>query len=129
MFSSKPVAPPSSPNGLTDRALQAADQAILGTGAAASAAIDHLAVGVHHLQDQASDAVEQAASRAESLMHEGTQALRQGSRLLRDSARSASTQTQDYIEREPLKAVLIAAASGAALVALWSLLARSGSRR
>ncbi len=62
-------------------------------------------------------------------MHEGTQALRQGSRLLRDSARSASSQTQDYIQREPLKAVLIAAASGAALVALWSLLARSGSRR
>lgn len=93
------------------------------------AADDHLAVGVHHLQDQASEAVEQAASRAESLMHEGTQALRQGSKLLRDSARSASHQTQDYIQREPLKAVLIAAASGAALVALWSLVARSGPRR
>ena len=49
---------------------------------------------------------------------------------LRDQAVRASDKTVGYIKDEPMKAMLIAAAAGAALMALVALLGRSntGSR-
>ena len=47
---------------------------------------------------------------------------------LRDKAVDYSHATSDYIKAEPVKAVLIAAATGAALMALVSLLSRPRDR-
>ena len=47
---------------------------------------------------------------------------------LREQASHTTEATVRYIQRDPLKAVLIAAASGAALMALVSLLSRSHTR-
>jgi ElaB/YqjD/DUF883 family membrane-anchored ribosome-binding protein len=44
---------------------------------------------------------------------------------LRDQAMRAGTNTTHYIRAEPVKSVLMAAATGAALMALVSLLNRS----
>ena len=47
---------------------------------------------------------------------------------LRDSADAASNRTVGYIKDEPVKAVLIAAATGAALMALLSLVSHARHR-
>lgn len=51
--------------------------------------------------------------------------MRQTSQQLRDKAMHASDTTASYIRNDPIKSVLIAAATGAALMALVSLVTRS----
>jgi len=51
-----------------------------------------------------------------------------GSLRLRDRAHRASDHTVGYIRDEPVKAILIAVAAGAAIAALASLLSRSRNR-
>jgi len=67
------------------------------------------------------------AEQAESLARRGADALRDGSQQLRAKAGEASEQTAGYIRDEPFKAVLIAAAVGAALMGLAALLGRRTS--
>jgi ElaB/YqjD/DUF883 family membrane-anchored ribosome-binding protein len=52
-------------------------------------------------------------------------AVRDGTQHLLDRAHHASDTTVTYIKGEPVKAMLIAAAAGAALMALAGLLTRS----
>lgn len=70
----------------------------------------------------------QAADKASALAQRGLDAVRERSQDLRSSALRASDRTVEYIQAEPVKAVLIAAAAGAALMALVGLLARRGDR-
>jgi len=72
--------------------------------------------------------IDRAAAQADALAQRGLEAVRDGSQRLRDGARHASEGTVHYIQAEPLKAVLIAAATGAALMALVSLASRSRDR-
>jgi ElaB/YqjD/DUF883 family membrane-anchored ribosome-binding protein len=62
------------------------------------------------------------------MAQQGADAVRDGSKMLRDNATRLGDSTTRYIQEEPLKAVLIAAAAGAALVGLVSLLSRSNHR-
>jgi ElaB/YqjD/DUF883 family membrane-anchored ribosome-binding protein len=79
------------------------------------------------------DATTQAADKAlNSLNHEAQNLAQRGNRLLHDSsaqvrkqAEQARDATRGYIQHDPLKAVLIAAAAGAVLVLLGSVLTRS----
>jgi ElaB/YqjD/DUF883 family membrane-anchored ribosome-binding protein len=64
-------------------------------------------------------------SHASALAHRGVEALHDGSRGLRAQAHRASVGTNRYIQQEPVKAVLIAAATGAMLMALIGFVARS----
>lgn len=125
MFTRKPI---DNGSGLVERATHVADESIHSAQVAATAVVDGLADGAQALHKQASSAVEQAAQRVETLARQGAQALRSSSQLLLDKAHAASSQTQHYIEREPVKAVLIAAATGAMLMALATLVVRSGKR-
>lgn len=68
--------------------------------------------------------LERAGEQASALAHRGLDAVSDSSRHLRDQARHASRCTVSYIEDEPVKAVLIAAAAGALLGLLVSLLGR-----
>lgn len=74
------------------------------------------------------DGVDRGASQVNALAHQGVDAVRDGKRQLQAQVRHASDSAVHYIQAEPFKAVLIAAATGAALMALLSLMARSGSR-
>jgi ElaB/YqjD/DUF883 family membrane-anchored ribosome-binding protein len=67
--------------------------------------------------NQALDGVQQAVD-------SGVQRLRESTQYLRASAQRAGDGTLSYIRQEPVKSVLLAAATGAALVALVSLLTR-----
>lgn len=95
-----------------------------------------LADGANHLADQAVQGVESArrstqrfVSEAEQLARRGMSAVLDGSSQLRDKAQRAQDSTVGYIKDEPFKAVLIAAATGAALMAMVALFSRSRSSR
>lgn len=76
------------------------------------------------VQAQATPALLRVAEQAGALLERSADAVRDGSKQLRDGALRASDRTVDYIRDEPLKSVLIAAAGGAALMALAQLVSR-----
>jgi ElaB/YqjD/DUF883 family membrane-anchored ribosome-binding protein len=78
--------------------------------------------------DKIAPLLERAAGQASAITQRGIDAVLAGSQTLRSQAQRASDSTVHYIREEPVKAVLIAAATGAALVALASLLTRSRNR-
>jgi ElaB/YqjD/DUF883 family membrane-anchored ribosome-binding protein len=82
-----------------------------------------------------SDAVEsithqaaQAADHVNALAHAGLDSMRDASRRMLNGAQHASESTTRYIKEEPLKSILIAAATGAALMALLNVMCRPGTR-
>jgi ElaB/YqjD/DUF883 family membrane-anchored ribosome-binding protein len=72
--------------------------------------------------------ITRAADQAAAVAQRGVDAVREGSQQVRDRAQQASESTVKYIKEEPIKSVLIAAATGAALMALISLASRSRDR-
>ena len=58
----------------------------------------------------------------------GVERVHKASQQMRDSASRASEGTVNYIRHDPVKSVLIAAATGAALMALVTLLTRPHNR-
>ena len=111
-------------NGLVDRAADSADAAIKSTQRVANQALDGLADSVQDLRQHAAPMLNQAGERAGALAQRGVDAVRGTSQHLRDRALQASDTTVNYIKDEPVKAMLIAAATGAALMALIGLMGR-----
>ena len=102
-------------------------------GDRATAAIDsaaHVAENALHvtqrLTAQALDKLDSARIDAAALAQRGSDALRHAADQTRERALTARDTTRGHIQDEPLKAVLIAAAVGAGLVLLVSLLTRRG---
>jgi ElaB/YqjD/DUF883 family membrane-anchored ribosome-binding protein len=118
MFNRNPTVPAST---LVDQAASAAHHGI----AATQHALDGLAGSVQTLRDDASARLDDAAEHANVMAHRGVDALRDSSRRLRAQAHRASEGTTHYIQQEPVKAVLIAAATGAVLMALIGFMTRS----
>lgn len=84
--------------------------------------IDHTAqtagAAIQTTQRVANDAVESLSHSLHSVQHR-----------VRDSAHHASDRTVAYIRGEPMKSMLIAAATGAALMALASVIGRPSTPR
>lgn len=70
--------------------------------------------------------VHDAADHAEALMQRGVDAVVQSKHTLQRRGRQAQDATLAYIQREPIKSVLMAAATGAAVMALISAFSRRG---
>jgi ElaB/YqjD/DUF883 family membrane-anchored ribosome-binding protein len=70
-------------------------------------------------------AVERAAERATEVARQGTQKLQQGTQQVKAQLNQVSDSAIAYVKEEPVRALLIAAAAGAALMALAGLLGRS----
>lgn len=115
-------------NRLADQAAQTADQAIKATQRVANEALDKLAGSVQDMRHQAAPLLNRATDQAAAMAQRGVDAVREGSQQLRDKALRASDNTVSYVREEPVKAMLIAAATGAALMALISLMTRSRDR-
>ena len=81
------------------------------------------------LIDQASDAASDALAATQRSANEALNSLSQAVQTLRDEAQRTTDRVTDrtsgMIRHDPLKAVLIAAATGAALMALAGWLGRS----
>ncbi len=94
----------------------------------AEVAVENLADGAHQAINGAKPVVERWTKEAEAMARRGIDGARDTSRQLRERAAQASDSTVNYIKDEPVKAMLIAAAAGAALVTLIGLFSRSSHR-
>lgn len=90
---------------------------------------DAVADGADAARDRVAPSLVRMAEQAESLLERGVEAVRGGTQQLRESAGRNTDRTVAYIRDEPLKSVLIAAAAGAALMAVANALGRSRSPR
>jgi ElaB/YqjD/DUF883 family membrane-anchored ribosome-binding protein len=105
-----------------------ADQAIKSTQQAANKAVDSLSATMQDLRHQATPVLDRAAESVSDYARRGANSVRETTQQLRNKAGQASESTVNYIRDEPVKSMLIAAATGAALMALVSLLSHSRAR-
>lgn len=114
-----------STNQLGDAATRSVDQALSATRQVTNGALAGLGDAVHELRDNSVPVLDRFRDQAQVLARQGLDAVRQQSLHLQEQARRTSDDTMHYIRDEPVKAVLMAAAAGAALLALAGLLMRS----
>ena len=114
-----------SPNNLVDQAAASADRAISSTQRVANETLNSLSGSVQDFRGEAGPMLNRTSEQISALTQRGVDAMRDGSQHLREKALQASDSAVGYIKDEPVKAMLIAAATGAALMALLSLMARS----
>jgi len=119
---------PASSSNLVDHAAHGADQAIKTTQRAANGALDSLAGTVEGLRQEAAPMLNRVSEQATALAQRGVDAVRDSTHQLRERAVQASDTTAAYIRHDPVKSMLIAAATGAALMALVGLMSRSRDR-
>lgn len=123
---SNPTKPPGQEaSNLVDKAADRASDAVRATQNVANTAFDGLAAKIESARDQAAPLVDRVVNQADAVARRGVDAVRDSSSQLRDRAMQASDATAGHIREEPLKAILIAAATGAALMALATLVRRS----
>jgi len=122
MITNKPL---ETSNNLLDHAATSADLAIKSTQRATTDALDALANSVKDLRNQVAPLLSRGSEQIGALTQRSVNAVRDGTQQVRDTAQRASDSTVGYIRDEPVKAMLIAAATGAALMALVGLLTRA----
>ncbi len=111
------ASPLNTANHMIDRAAQRSDAAIQAGTEAAHQALDGLSQSARQLQAEAGH-----------LSQRGLDALRDSTRLVRERAHEAGERTVGYIQHEPVKAMLMAAATGAALMALIGMMGGRSNR-
>ena len=112
-------------NHLVDQAAASADRAILSTQRVANETLDSLSGSVQNARREAGPMLDRTSDQIGALAQRGVNAVRDTSQQLHDKALRASDSAIGYVKDEPVKAMLIAAATGAALMALISLMVRS----
>jgi ElaB/YqjD/DUF883 family membrane-anchored ribosome-binding protein len=111
-------------NNLADQGAQGADSMIKSTQRVANEALDTLSDKVQDAKDQAAPVLNRVAAKAEELARRSADVMRDRTADMKDRAVRTSDMTIGYIKDEPVKAILIAAATGAVLMALVTLLNR-----
>ena len=114
-------------NNLADRVAQS--HVVTSTQQAASGALDSLVSTAQDLRGKAEPLFNRASEQASAMAHRGLDSVRDTAQQLRDKAYRASDDTVNYVKDEPLKAFVIAVATGAVLIALFSLFSRASARR
>ena len=109
---------------LADKATGSAEQALMATQHAANEALNMLADKVLEIRAQAVPVVANANGQVQDYLRQGMDSVRHASQQLTDAAAHARNGATGYVKDEPLKALLIAAATGAALMALVSLISQ-----
>jgi ElaB/YqjD/DUF883 family membrane-anchored ribosome-binding protein len=110
---------------MADGAAGTAQDAIRSTQRASDQALNRLSDKVDEVRSQAAPLLNKVSSQAEAAARRGMEAVRDTSQQLRERAQQAQDMTVAYVKDEPIKAMLIAAATGALLMGLISLLSRS----
>ena len=108
-----------------DLAAAKARDALNSAGKTADQAIDKVADKVDDARDSASTALEKAAGKVNNVANESKDRFGAASRQVRAELSAYSDRMADYAQNEPVKAMLIAAAAGAIVMSLVSLLMRS----
>jgi ElaB/YqjD/DUF883 family membrane-anchored ribosome-binding protein len=94
---------------------------------AAQDGLGRVSDGLNVARNQSGAMIQQLAHQTEALAHDGVEAVREGAHQLRERSLHARDVTTNYIQHEPIKSVLIAAAVGATLMGLVALFSRHGS--
>ena len=110
---------------MADNAADQAQGAIRSTQRTADQALDRLSQKVDEVRNQAGPMINKVTSQAEAAARRGMEAVRDTSQQLRERALQAQDMTVAYVKDEPIKAMLIAAATGALLMGIISMLGRS----
>ena len=95
-----------------DSAANTAQGAIRSTQRTADQALDRLSKKVDELRSQAGPMMNRVSAQAEDAARRGMEAMRDTSQQLRERAQQACDMTVAYVKDEPIKAMLIAAATG-----------------
>jgi len=111
---------------LSDDAASAARSLANSTERAAQQGLDRVSDSLDDARSHTSAALKQFAHDTESLAHRGMDAVRDSAGHLREKSLHAKDATAAYIQHEPVKSVLMAAAVGAALMGLVALLSKHG---
>ena len=106
-----------------DDAASTAQGAIRSTQRATDQALGRLSETVEQARSKAGPMMNKVTSQAEAAARRGMEAVRDTSQQLRERAMQAQDMTVAYVKDEPIKAMLIAAATGAVLMGLISMLA------
>lgn len=114
---------------MADRAARRADGSIEATRRVANQALDSLQSGVDQIRTAVPGAFARAAAQVEEITRRGVDRARSAGQTAREQALRAGDATVMRIRDEPVKAVLAAAAAGAAIAALVSWAMRSRSQR
>ena len=115
---------------LAHEAALGAEQAIRSTQRMAQQGMDRMAAGLGDARAQTTTALNQLAHGTESQAHRGMDAVREAAQQMLEKSMHMRDATTSYIQHEPVKSMLVAAAAGAALMGLVALFGRqSGSGR
>jgi len=87
--------------------------------------LNHLAESAQAGAHDAAHLLNRAADHAGEIAQRSLDAVRDSGRHLRDRAHHAGAETRTWVRDEPVKSLLIAAATGAVLTLLIGLLGRS----
>jgi len=116
-------------NNFSGEAVQSADQAKKSTASLANDGIGSLSDTLKDIRQQAAPMLNRTTEQASELAQRGVDSVLDTSHQLKEKALRASHNSVNYIKEEPVKSMLIAAATGAALMALVSLVSRSRDHR
>ena len=108
-----------------DQVSSAAESAARSVQQGIDSAADALSNKADDVRNQAEPLLNRVSAQAEAAARRGIDAVKDGSQQLREKALRASDSTVAYVKDEPMKAMLIAAATGAVLMGLISLMGRS----
>ncbi|MDQ6679950.1 MAG: hypothetical protein M3Y67_03165 [Pseudomonadota bacterium] len=108
-----------------DQATNVADDTAKSAHRAIDSAADSLSSKVEEVRSQAGPMINRVSAQAEAAAKRGIEVVRDGSQQLREKALKASDSTVAYVKDEPVKSMLIAAATGAVLMGLINLMGRS----
>lgn len=89
--------------------------------------MDRVSDGMNVARNQSGAVLRQFAHQTEALASDGMEAVREGAHQLREKSLQVRDATTSYIQHEPVKSVLIAAAVGATLMGLVALFSRHGN--
>lgn len=106
----------------TDGMLQTAEEAVESTRAFAQDSLDRATDKVHDLRRNLEPAIDQLASRAEKAVRSSLQAVSHTGERAQQTLNRYADATGRYVAEQPVKSVLIAAATGAAVAALYMAL-------
>jgi len=115
------------PNAM-DTAASGAHTAIDATQRATNSALNSLSDSVDRLHEKAAPALSAAASKIEQMAKGSYDSVLHGYASAKERAVKTSDDTVAYIKDEPVKSVMIAAATGAAVAAVMMYLMRSKDR-
>ena len=116
-------------NNFPGEGVQSTDQAKKPTSSLANDGISSLSDTLKDIRQQAAPMLNRTTEQASELAQRGVDSVLDTSHQLKEKALRVSHNSVNYIKEEPVKSMLIAAATGAALMALVSLVSRSRDHR